>query len=126
VAGEQSVDPVGEGGLLTAARHGADRIKVVEDMFRLALDVVGRALFGSDLTGAAGRVSDAMTVLLAKFRETQTMQWLITRHIPGRIRAVMTPVTTCSRWWLTSSRPPSGVGRRSGVPRRAVDADRRR
>lgn len=67
---------------------GQDQIMVVDDMFRLALDVVGRALFGSDLTGAAGRVGDAMTVLLAKFRETQTLQWLLTRHIPGRITAV--------------------------------------
>ena len=38
------------------------RVDVAEEMSALTLDVVGRALFGSDLAGAAGQIGPAVTV----------------------------------------------------------------
>lgn len=46
---------------------GDSDILVSEEMADLTLDIVGRTLFGADLTGDAAEISDALTAVLGRF-----------------------------------------------------------
>jgi cytochrome P450 len=45
-----------------------DHVDLAEEMSALTLDIVGRTLFGADLSGAAEEVADSLSVLLSGFQ----------------------------------------------------------
>ncbi len=49
-----------------------DRVDLAAEMSSLALDIVGRTLFGTDLSDAASEVADALTALLNNFQRRMT------------------------------------------------------
>lgn len=49
-----------------------DRVDLSTEMSSLALDIVGQTLFGSDLSGTAAEVSEALSALLTNFQRRMT------------------------------------------------------
>ena len=54
--------------ITTSSSHDGKTIEVVSDMSSLTLAIVGKALFGSDLSGDASEVSEALSAVLERFQ----------------------------------------------------------
>ena len=66
-----------------------DQVDVVEQMSSLTLDVVGRTLFGADLTGDAAEVGDALNQSLVAFSRLVSPLGPLLVRLPSRSRRTM-------------------------------------
>ena len=68
---------------------GDTDILVSEEMADLTLDIVGRTLFGADLTGDAAEISDALSAVLGQFGRMMSPAGIIMMRLPTPARRRM-------------------------------------